>query len=229
MSVAGTDEATASELEQHVDTAMRRGAVTVAAEALERGASLTADPKLKGRCLVSAAELAYELGLSDVVSRLIEQAKPLELTSSDEARLSWLREMTSGNVWYEPGAAKTFVTIARQIADVGGNADAALRSLVPVAHRSWWTRPRATTRRYLVEAAQSLGSRKAIRAYWWSWHWRIRRRPVPRFWTSPRACACATRPIRSMRCTSESQPKRPEHLPWVRASWRAPSKGCANR
>jgi len=157
MSVAGTDEATASELEQHVDTAMRRGAVTVAAAALERAASLTADPKLKGRRLVSAAELAYELGLSDVVSRLIEQAKPLELTSSDEARLSWLREMTSGNVWYEPGAAKTFVTIARQIAYAGGNGDAALRSLVPVAHRSWWTRPRATTRRYLVEAAQSLG------------------------------------------------------------------------
>ena len=157
MSIAGTEDTTTSEQEQYVDTAMRRGAVTVAAEALERAASLMADPRLKGRRLVSAAELAYELGLSGVVSRLIEQAKPLELTSSDEARLSWLREMTSGNVWYEPGPAKTFVTIARQIADVGGNADAALRSLVPVAHRSWWTRPRAMTRRYLVEAAQSLG------------------------------------------------------------------------
>ena len=64
--------------------------------------------------------------------------------------------MTTGDVWSEPGAAKTFVSIAGQIAS-GGDPSAALRSLIPVAHRSWWTRPRATTRRYIVEAAQSLG------------------------------------------------------------------------
>jgi DNA-binding CsgD family transcriptional regulator len=91
-----------------------------------------------------------------VVSRLADEAKQLDVNSSDRARLAWLSEMTSGNVWIEPGAAKTFVTIARQIADGGGDSDMALRSLVPVAHRAWWTRTRPTTRRYLVEAAQSL-------------------------------------------------------------------------
>ena len=156
-SAAGADEEIAAELEQRATAAQRRGAVTTAAAAMERGAALTADPRIKSRRLVSAAELAYELGLADVVTRLTSQAKQLELSSADAARLSWLDEMTSGNVWIEPGAARTFVTIARQIADDGGDADTAIRSLVPIAHRSWWTRSRPTTRQYLVEAAQSLG------------------------------------------------------------------------
>jgi len=155
MAAVGSDEQVAAELERYASAALRRGAVTAAAAALERAASLTPHPRNKGHRLVSAAELAYELGLSDTVSRLAEAAKQLDIGSSDHARLAWLGEMTSGNVWVEPGAAKTFVTIARQIANDGGDPDMALRSLVPVAHRAWWTRTRPTTRRYLVEAAQS--------------------------------------------------------------------------
>jgi len=156
MAAVGGDEPVAAELERYASTAVRRGAITAAAAALERAARLTPNPRTKGHRLVSAAELAYELGLSDVVSRLAEEAKQLDLDSSDRARLAWLDEMTSGNVWVEPGEARTFVTIARQIGIDGGDPDMALRSLVPVAHRAWWTRTRPTTRRYLVEAAQSL-------------------------------------------------------------------------
>lgn len=158
MAAVAPDEAIAAELEQYADAAVRRGAVTAAAAAVERAAALTPNPRTRGHRLVSAAELGYELGLSDVVSRLVEEAKQLDVSSSDRARLAWLGEMTSGNVWVEPGAAKTFVTIARQIAEDGGDPDMALRSLVPVAHRAWWTRTRATTRRYLVEAAQHLSA-----------------------------------------------------------------------
>ena len=39
----------------------------------------------------------------------------------------------------------------------GGDADMALRSLVPIAHRCWWTRTRARTREYVVDAAESCG------------------------------------------------------------------------
>jgi len=155
-SATAPDEALASDLETYAAAAARRGAVTVAAAALERAAALSVDGHLKARRLVSAAWLAYELGLGDLVERLVEQTKDLDLAATDHARLAWLREMTTGNVWSEPGAAKTFMLIARQIAG-GGDASAALRSLIPVAHRSWWTRPRATTRHYIVEAAQSLG------------------------------------------------------------------------
>jgi ATP/maltotriose-dependent transcriptional regulator MalT len=64
--------------------------------------------------------------------------------------------MISGNVWFEAGAAKTFVTIAQRMRD-GGDSDMALRSLVPIAHRCWWTRPRTMTRQYLVDVAMGMG------------------------------------------------------------------------
>src|SRR4029077_7265289 len=70
MAAVGGDEEVAAELERDASVAVRRGAVTTAAAALERAAGLTSNPRTKGHRLVSAAELAYELGLSDVVSRL---------------------------------------------------------------------------------------------------------------------------------------------------------------
>jgi hypothetical protein len=70
--------------------------------------------------------------------------------------MTWLRQMISGNVWFEPGAAKTFVTIAQEMRD-GGDAEMALRALVPIAHRCWWTRPRARTRQYVVDMAETIG------------------------------------------------------------------------
>jgi DNA-binding CsgD family transcriptional regulator len=39
----------------------------------------------------------------------------------------------------------------------GGDPDMALRSLVPIAHRAWWTPTRARTRRFLVDAAEAVG------------------------------------------------------------------------
>jgi DNA-binding CsgD family transcriptional regulator/tetratricopeptide (TPR) repeat protein len=157
MAAVSSDEEIAAALVAHARLAKRRGAVSVAAASLERAALLSADPQAKGERLVQAAELAYELGLIDVVSRLATQADPLELGSLESARLAWLQQMISGDVWVESGAASTFVTIARQMLD-GGDADTALRSLVPIAHRCWWTRSRTRTREYLVEAAESMGA-----------------------------------------------------------------------
>jgi hypothetical protein len=73
----------------------------------------------------------------------------------DAARLAWLNEMVADEYWFQPGAAKTFVTIAGQMRD-GGDSDMALRSLMPIALRCWWTRPRPRTRQYLVDAAESV-------------------------------------------------------------------------
>ncbi|HWW91014.1 MAG TPA: LuxR C-terminal-related transcriptional regulator, partial [Solirubrobacteraceae bacterium] len=156
MAAIGFDEGLAAELDTHAERAMRRGAATVAASALERAAALSSDSREKGERLLRAAELAYELGSADAVRRLIAEANSLELGALGEARLAWLRQMTSGDVWVEAGAAKTFVTIARQMS-AAGDADMAVRSLVPVAHRAWWTRPAERTRRYLVDAAENVG------------------------------------------------------------------------
>ena len=156
MAVEGPDELIASALEKHARAARGRGAVTVAGAALERAAALTADLHKRGRLLVAAAEIAYELGLADVVRRVLHEAEPLDLAVLEAARLAWLRQVVSGDVWVQSGATRTFVEIAQQMRN-GGDADLALRSLVPIAHRCWWTRTRTTTRQYLVEAAMGMG------------------------------------------------------------------------
>ena len=152
----GHDDEVASALDEQAQIARRRGAVMVAAAALERAAMLTADPRRKGERLVRAAELVYDLGRVDVVSRLLSEAESLEIGPLDAARLAWLQQMITGDVWVEKGAAKTFVQIADQLL-AGGDPDAAIRSLVPIAHRCWWTRPRARTRQYIVDAAGRIG------------------------------------------------------------------------
>jgi DNA-binding CsgD family transcriptional regulator len=155
MATVGYDEQVASALDDHAQTARRRGAVTVAAAALERAAALTHDPHRQGERLVRAAELAYDLGLVDVVRRLLRRAETLEVGSLEAARLAWLQQMLSGDVWFDT-ATTTFVAIAQQMLE-GGDPDIALRSLVPIAHRCWWTRPRTRTRQYLVDTAEGVG------------------------------------------------------------------------
>jgi DNA-binding CsgD family transcriptional regulator len=156
MAAQGPDENIASALEQHARLAAARGAVTVAGAALERAAALTADSRSKGARLVGAAEIAYELGLVESAHRLVEEATSFNLSARDKARLDWFGQIISGSVWFESGAARTFVAIAEQLRD-GGDADMALRSLVPIAHRCWWTRTKTRTREYLVEAALAMG------------------------------------------------------------------------
>ena len=114
MAAVGHDEGVADALERHAVSARRRGAVMVAAAALERAAALTADPRRKGERLVRAADAAWELGAVDVVRACSQQAESLDVGELEAARLAWLQQMVSGDVWVERGAAKTFVTIARR-------------------------------------------------------------------------------------------------------------------
>jgi DNA-binding CsgD family transcriptional regulator len=151
----GFDEGIAAELEEHATLALRRGAVAVSAAAYERAAALTPDPIRQGRCLVAAADVAYDLGQNQAVRRLIRQAEAIELGPLEAARTAWLRQMISGDVWVQKGASRIFVEIAEEMA-VGGDSEAALRSLLPIAHRAWWTQTRTRTRGYLVEAAESV-------------------------------------------------------------------------
>ena len=156
-SVAECDEELAVSLEDYARSARQRGASTSAGAALERAAALTADPSVKAGRLVSAAEVAYELGLTETAKQLLSEARLFETAGEEPPRRAWLRQMVSGDVWTEPGATKVFVSIARRMRDEG-DADAALRSLVPIAHRCWWTRTRDATRRYLIDAARTIGT-----------------------------------------------------------------------
>ena len=130
----------------------------------------------KGERLVRAAELAYELGDVESSAASSSRAEALELDSLEAARTRWLQQMISGDVWSRAGAAKTFVTIAKQMPRAG-DADMALRSLVPIAHRCWWTpsrtRTRAVPRRH---GREHRDVPTTTREFWRSWPSLIRRR-----------------------------------------------------
>lgn len=150
------DEELSVALELHARTARARGAFTVAGVAMERAAALSAAASGRARRLVAAAEIAYELGLVDEVHRLLMEAQPRDLGPRDAARVAWFKQVVSGSVWFETGAARSFVSIAQHLR-AGGDAEMALQSLVPIAHRCWWTQVRTRTREYIVEAAQGIG------------------------------------------------------------------------
>ncbi len=57
--------------------------------------------------------------------RMVAEAQQLGLGAAEAARLAWLRQMISGDVWREAGATKVFVAIARAMSD-GGDLDMAL-------------------------------------------------------------------------------------------------------
>jgi DNA-binding CsgD family transcriptional regulator len=156
MAAVGCDEELAAALDAHAAVARRRGAVAVAAAALERAAALTPEPVRKGERLVRAAEVAYELGLAEIVQRLLQQVAAVEIGPLEAARSAWLQHMISGDVWVQRGAAKAFVEISGQM-HAGGDTEMALRSLVPIAHRCWWTRPRTRTRQYVIDTAEGFG------------------------------------------------------------------------
>ena len=99
MAAVGCDEEIAAALDAHAAVARSRGAVAVAATALERAAALSPDPVRKGERLVRAAELAYELGLVETARGLLAQVEPVEVGSLELARSAWLRHMIDGDVW----------------------------------------------------------------------------------------------------------------------------------
>jgi hypothetical protein len=92
-SILGPDEAVAAELEQVAARAQRRGALGVAAAALERAARLGSDSTSQGSRLLRAAELAFELGRRDQVVGLLQEAEPLQLAAVERGRMLWIREV----------------------------------------------------------------------------------------------------------------------------------------
>ena len=151
-SVVGPDEATASELEWTAAAAERRGSLPVAISAFTRAAELSDHPARRGARLLRAAELAFELGRSDVVVSLLRDAEPLALSPGERTRLAWLRELFATQLW--SGTSRTAALIA--IADrmrIEGDPERALRWLRNVAFRCWWSYPDEDAEALVLQAA----------------------------------------------------------------------------
>jgi DNA-binding CsgD family transcriptional regulator len=154
-SLSGRDDGVARELEAAAASARRQGSIGVAVAALEAAARFTVEPGQRGVPLLDAAELAFEGGRHDVGVRLLEQSRRLPLQPRDRPRLAWLHEVFEAGAWSGSERIPAFVDIAEQMRR-DGDVDRALRSLLTVALRCYWSNPDERTRALVVEAAERI-------------------------------------------------------------------------
>jgi DNA-binding CsgD family transcriptional regulator len=155
-SVVGADAAVAADLEEAATRARQRGATAVALAGLERAAKLSDDPALRGRRLLRAGEMAFELAGPDLGAGFLRAVEPLDLSPTERTRLSLLRELFEDEgLWAGEARIASFVeTVDRVRRD--GDADLALNFLMAVAQRCWWVNLSQATRELVVAAAESM-------------------------------------------------------------------------
>jgi DNA-binding CsgD family transcriptional regulator len=152
-SFLGTDEDLASEFERAADRSQRRGAIVVAISALDRAARLSEDDALRGRRLLYAAELAFELGRHDLMTRLLDQVDQLALDENARARSALVRESLTDGVPGDPIRVQALVATAdgaRRAGDTG----LALNLLLGAALRCWWADPGRRERDRVIAAVE---------------------------------------------------------------------------
>ena len=152
--ITGAHEEVALELEEAGRRARSRGALHVAITALRRAAELS-DPAQRARRLLSAGELAVELGRPDLAAPLLheldEQSGPVE-----RALATWIEEMIHAPDLGDAHRVARVVDAAERAGDAGDR-DLHVRLLWLAISRAWWTDPGPAARRILVDAARRLG------------------------------------------------------------------------
>jgi DNA-binding CsgD family transcriptional regulator len=132
----GFDDAVAEDLESAATRAQQRGDVRVAIKALDRAAQLSVDKTRRARCLLQAAELAFDIGWPSVVVGLLQKAEALELAPRDLVRLTWFREATARSI----SGGHALMAIADNIKS-DDDVDLALDLLSGPATNGWWSEP----------------------------------------------------------------------------------------
>ncbi len=150
----GRDDSVAEELEEVAWRAHRRGAVMQAATSLGRSAQMSANQAERARRLLGGAELAFQVGRSDLVRAYVDEARRLNLSTRDNARAGWLSEIFDDGVPGDRNRVLSLVELAEQAGD--DDLDLALTLLHAAALRSWWGDPGSAVRGRVVAAVEQL-------------------------------------------------------------------------
>ncbi|MGW1807082.1 AAA family ATPase [Streptomyces sp. NPDC002078] len=159
------DEAVARQLDQVALRARRRGAAAVAMTALERATTLSEVPSGRVARLLGAAEPGLELGRTDRVSSLLQQAEQLELGVLERARLLLLREGLEVDVATSTPRLHLLISTAERACEAG-DPELALRLLRMAARRCWWSDPGRKLRERVVAAAERLPGSPSRPSVW---------------------------------------------------------------
>jgi DNA-binding CsgD family transcriptional regulator len=151
----GADEALADELDLAAQRAQRRGAPLTAALELERSAAFTPEATRRVGRLLTAAEVAFELGRRELVQRMLGKVGEHELTALQRGRLEYLSEIFEDGRSGDPARVRALVAQA-QTAELAGDTKLALRLLSGASLRSWWADPGEDARVAVVAAAERL-------------------------------------------------------------------------
>jgi len=148
------DEQVACELERVAGRAERRGAIATAANGLERAAMLSEDTERRVDRLLRAAELAVELGRSDLAGRMVARVDAEELRLAS-ARVAWVRDRFDDRTPGDAARILRLVADARLAVDAG-DTNLALELLLASSWRTWWSLTDDGVRDEVVRAAEGL-------------------------------------------------------------------------
>jgi DNA-binding CsgD family transcriptional regulator len=154
--LVGPNESVAAALEAAARRARRRGAISVAIDALERAGELSEERARKGRRLLDAAELAFERGSQGLVARLVTEAERLELGTAERHRATLIRTMFDFSIPADAAGMRDMLEVTVQAAR-GGDVETAISLLTQAAMRCHWTTPREGMRELVIDTAMQLG------------------------------------------------------------------------
>lgn len=151
----GPDEELAGEYDAMAGRALRKGAVAMAIEVLEKAAALSGTPRARSDRFLRAAELAADLGQPDLLERLLRQANVSEPDPVASARIGWCREMGQPPMVNDPAKIPSLVGLAAE-ANAAGATDLASNLLWRAAQRCWWSNADGDLRKTILMAANRL-------------------------------------------------------------------------
>lgn len=154
----GWDPGTAAELEETAGRFRERGELLTAVAGYERAAALTGDPRRRAALLLRAAEVAYELGCSELVRRLLREADALDLGPAERARALWLGDAFEGGSARDPARVDILVETAAARA-AAGDRELALSLLSAAAVRCRFGNLGGETVARLLATADRSGAR----------------------------------------------------------------------
>jgi tetratricopeptide (TPR) repeat protein len=151
----GPDEELAGEYDAMAGRALRKGAVAMAIEVLEKAAALSSTPRARSDRFLRAAELAADLGQPDLLERLLRQANVSEPDPVASARIGWCREMGQPPMVNDPAKIPSLLGLAAE-ANAAGATDLASNLLWRAAQRCWWSNADGDLRKTILMAANRL-------------------------------------------------------------------------
>jgi DNA-binding CsgD family transcriptional regulator/tetratricopeptide (TPR) repeat protein len=151
----GSDDELAGEYDRMAARALRRGAVAMAIEVLEKAARLSSTARAKSDRLLRAAELAADLGQPELLERLLRQADVDESDQLAPVRIGWCREISKPPTVDDPAKIPALVGLAAQAHSAGAK-DLASNLLWRAAQHCWWSNASDELRTRVLVAAKRL-------------------------------------------------------------------------